>query len=185
MAGAACSRLSLPPAPHHCMPAGHCPPDAGAARWVRRLLQGMEGMLRGWGAIGGARAGPRRDGAAGEPERSEASAALLAIPALVSTRGASVRVPPLPRRYTRLLAQQNVQNYTWTCPGLIGLACLCARRHSVLQTQTRRVHLFVHATHAFFTATDGGNLLLGLVCSLCLNYRIAIPRFHFGWLQQI
>lgn len=81
MAGAARSHLSLPPALHHCMPAGHCPPDAGAARWVRRLEQGREGMLRGWGRS----AEPGLGLGAAEPERSEAGAALQALPALLST----------------------------------------------------------------------------------------------------
>lgn len=85
MVGAARSRLSLPPALHHCTPGGHCPPDAGAARWVRRLGgegRGREGMLRGWHRPS---AEPGLGlGGAGEPERSEASAALPALPALLS-----------------------------------------------------------------------------------------------------
>lgn len=107
-----------------------CPPVIVRPRRARRA--GCGGWCRegkGCSRAGGVRRSP---GWASAP-RGSPSGARPARPFRRSLRSfplgdASVPAPPLPRRYARLPAQQNVHNCTCTCPGLSGLACTMCQK---------------------------------------------------------
>lgn len=182
-----CGRRSpQPPQP----PAGPAPLYARrslSARCGRGALGAAAGAGKGrdapgLGAIGGTRAGPRRRGGA-RAERGQRGPA-----------GA-----PCARYHSRCICARSTAPtavHEASCPAecselhlyvswAVRAGVSMGEKTCCLANRPRRMHLFVHAMHAFFTATDRRNLPLGLVCNLCLNYRIAILQFHFGHLKQI